>query len=108
MLPITIGVPQGSVLGLFLFLVYINDLPNSCDSEVQLYAIDAVLLCKDETHDRLKSKREKEIESWVISYKLTINYTKTNCVLKFFLFNECQTKTIGFRVSTSNLGHLHG
>ena len=25
--------------------------------------------------------------------------------LKFFLFNDCQPKTIGFRVSTSNLGH---
>ena len=23
-------------------------------------------------------------------------------------FNDCQPKTIGFRVSTSNLGHLHG
>ena len=61
-------------------------MPNSCDSEVLLYADDAVLLCKDNSHDQLKSKSEKEfqkIESWVISNKLTINYTTTNCV--FFL-----------------------
>ena len=86
MLPITNGVLQGSVLGLFLFLVYINDLPNSCDSEVLLYADVAVLLCKDKTNDGLKSKSEKEIQkvkSWVISNKITFNYTKTNCV--FFL-----------------------
>ena len=67
-------------------MYYINDLPNSCDLEVLLYADDDALLCKDKTHDGLKSKSEKEfqkIESWVISNKLTINYTKTNCV--FFL-----------------------
>ena len=46
-LSITIGMPQGSVLGLFLLLVYINDLPNCSDSDMILYAEDSVLLCAD-------------------------------------------------------------
>ena len=54
MLPITIGVPQSSVLGSFLFLVYINDLPNSCDSKVILHTDDAALLYADETYEGLK------------------------------------------------------
>ena len=62
MLPITIGVPQGSLFWLFLFSIYINVLPHSCDSEDLLYTDNAVLLCNDKTHNGLKSKSEKEIQ----------------------------------------------
>ena len=83
MLPITIGVPQGSVLGPFLFLVDINDLPRSCDS-ILLYADDAVLLCWDKNVNDLKTTRESEfikIEDWITYNKLTLNYLKTKCLL---------------------------
>ena len=83
-LPITTGVPQGSVLGPFLFLVYINDLPNACDTKIILYADDSVLLCADNDIDKLKLKTETEfhnIETWTNLNKISINYNKTNSVL---------------------------
>ena len=40
---VTSGVPQVSVLGPILFLIYINDLPNSLSSKVRLFADDAIV-----------------------------------------------------------------
>ena len=46
LLDVTMGVPQGSILGPFLFLIYINNLTytlRNCDSSITLYADDTIL-----------------------------------------------------------------
>ena len=47
LLLITIGVAQECVFGLFLFLMYINDVSNSCSVDMNLYADDLVIICND-------------------------------------------------------------
>ena len=44
--PVNAGVPQGSLLGHTLFLLYINDLPNDVICHIAIYADDTTLHSK--------------------------------------------------------------
>ena len=82
---ITCGVPQGSVLGPLLFLIYRNDLPNS--SKILtffLFADDTNIYFESDDLTRLTKKINKElnkVKSWLDCNKLGLNIDKTNFVL---------------------------
>ena len=82
--PINIGVPQGSVLGPILFLVFINDLPDCSNLRTTLFADDTTLSISSHNYDDLVTDLNFEllkIHDWVVSNRLTINVDKTELML---------------------------
>ncbi len=82
---ITCGVPQGSVLGPLLFLIYSNDLPNATSVlSFFLFADDTNIYLEADVLDGLIRSINKElckVKSWLDCNKLAINIDKTNFVL---------------------------
>ena len=78
---ITCGVPQGSVCGPLLFLLYINNISYCLDNcKVSLYADDKVLYySSDNIDDALRNVQNDltSLNEWCNMNKLTINCKKT-------------------------------
>lgn len=81
---VTSGVPQGSVIGPLLFLVYINDLPNNVTSTVRLFADDCVVYREiKNTNDTVLLQEDlATISNWCSQWKMTLNDTKCK-VMRF-------------------------
>ena len=76
------GVPQGSVLGPILFLIYINDLDDSITSNVMKFADDTKLFRKVNTDgDKQHLQNDLDIlEKWSEKWQMLFNFGKCKCL----------------------------
>ena len=79
--PVTSGVPQDSVLGAILFLIYINDLPDKTRSKVQLFADDtAIYLAVSSLEDAQILQQDRDhLHLWELDWDMEFNPSK--CVV---------------------------
>ena len=79
------GVPQGSVLGPLLFIMYINDLERALDCvKVRLYADDTVIYASGSKVEQVVSRLQlylNRLHKWCCSNKLTLHPGKTKMVI---------------------------
>ena len=81
------GVPQGSILGPLLFLLYVNDMPQAVSCDLLLYADDSCLIFEGKDIDQIENQLNKDFNSlcdWFVDNRLSIH------------FGEDKTKTIVF------------
>ena len=99
---ITCGVPQGSVLGPLLFIIYTNDLPTCLShSTAILFADDTTLYTSSHDINDLFSKANEDLNyltDWFRANRLSLNVAKTN----YMIFGNGDTSNANYNLKLAN------
>ena len=86
---ISCGVPQGSILGPLLFLIYVNDMSQAVECDLYLYADDSCLLFQHKNVTEIKKQLTKDFSNicdWFVDNKLSIHFGEDK--MKSILFSS--------------------
>ncbi|MFH4981392.1 hypothetical protein AB6A40_008101 [Gnathostoma spinigerum] len=108
--PVTSGVPQGTVLGPLFFLIYINDLPESTKVSCKLFADDVKFYCCNDSRALITAITS--IEKWANMWQMKISSEKCSvihfghphCSISYFINkhpikSESSVKDLGVYIS---------
>ena len=96
------GVPQGSILGPLLFLLYINDISQSSDVlKFFLFADDTTVFYsadpKDKNTEQILNTELEKVSSWLAANKLSLNVKKSN--LLHFHYGKFPKETVHIKIN---------
>lgn len=113
---ISCGAPQGSILGPLLFLIYVNDMPDTVNCKLLLYADDSAILVSGKDTIDIEETIMKElhfVRDWLTVNKLSLHLGKTESILFGTLLRllradkikvNCAGKEIESKTSVTYLG----
>ena len=84
---VSCGVPQGSILGTLLFLIYVNEMSQAVKCDLFLYVDDKCLVCQHKDINKIENQLNGDFSNicdWFVDNKLSI------------YFGEDKTKSIFF------------